>query len=307
VNTEFKESFLARYSAITDMDKFKEHSLAMPGRCIRVNTLKISVNDLVCQLQDDWNLDQIPWCKAGFWIKNKTGQRQAIGNLPQHSLGHFYVQEAASMIPPIILDPKPGEIVLDMCAAPGSKSTQICAMMQNEGILVANDYKGIRLAALSINLQRMGAINAVVTLMHGYGVRGMQFDKVLLDAPCSGTGTIMKSLKTIEIWNPLMIKRLAKQQKQLIATAYGNLKPGGRLVYSTCSIDPEENEEVIDHLLKEQPEAEVEEIRIQLNRSSAITEFLGKEYDGRVRDCLRIWPQDNNTEGFFVASIKKNA
>lgn len=301
----FKERFLERYSRITDIEKFKEYSLKMPTRSIRVNTLKISVSELRKQLEPDWRLGQIPWCKEGFWIEDKKGQRRDIGNLPQHSLGYFYVQEPASMIPALVMDPRPGELCLDMCAAPGSKATQIAMMMKNQGILVANDYKGIRLAALGINLQRMGALNAVVTLMQGYAFKGLQFDKILLDAPCSGTGTIRKSLKTIEIWNPKMIKRLAKQQKQLAATAFNNLKIGGTMVYSTCSVDPDENEGVIDFILSEFSDARIDNVSLEINRSESLTEFEGENYNPEVKKCLRIWPQDNDTDGFFVASIRK--
>lgn len=300
MDVSFKEKFVERYSKITDFERFREYSLKFPRRAIRVNTLKISVEELLPRLKD-WTPEQIPWCKEGFWIAH--AERRDIGNLPEHSLGYFYVQEAVSMIPPVVLDPKPGELVLDMCAAPGSKTTQMAAMMKNQGAIVANDYKGLRLAALGINVQRMGIINTTVTLMHGQRI-GMQFDKILLDAPCSGTGTIRKSLKTVQMWNPLMIERLSRTQKQLIGSAFQNLRPGGTMVYSTCSIDPEENEGIVDFLLSH-GDAELLPIKLNLNRSEAIVEFEGKKFDAEIKKCLRLWPQDNNTEGFFVAHIKK--
>jgi NOL1/NOP2/sun family putative RNA methylase len=302
---EFKEKFVERYSKITDFEKFKEYSLKIPRRAIRVNTLKISVKELAAQLEHDWLLTPIPWCREGFWIEHKRDERRDIGNLPQHSLGFFYVQEAVSMIPPVVLEPHPGEMVLDMCAAPGSKATQMAAMMENKGVLVANDYKGIRLAALGINVQRMGVVNTTVTLMHAQRFHGMQFDRILLDAPCSGTGTIRKSLKTVQMWNFLMIKRLAKTQRQLISAAFENLKQGGRLVYSTCSIDPEENEAVIDFLLSKYTNARLMPIRLSISRSEPVLEFEGQGYNPDIRNCLRLWPQDNNTEGFFVALIER--
>jgi len=265
---EFKLKFIERYSKLTDWDKFKEYSLKFLRRSIRINTLKISVEECKKRLEKKWILTQIPWCREGFWLEHKEGRRD-IGNTIEHSIGYIYVQEAVSMIPPIVLNPKPGEIVLDMCAAPGSKASQIAALMENKGVLIANDYKGIRIAPLGINLQRTGVTNEIITLMEGRFFKDFKFDKILLDAPCSGTGTIRKSLKTIRMWNPNMITRLTGQQKQLIDNAFNNLKEGGTLVYSTCSLEPE-------------------------------------EYNTEIEKCLRLWPQDNDTEGFFVAKIVKN-
>jgi NOL1/NOP2/sun family putative RNA methylase len=302
---EFKEKFIERYKKLTDWEEFKKYSLTWLRRSIRVNTLKMSVAELKKRIGDVWELTPIPWCKEGFWIKHKTTDRRDIGNLIEHSLGYFYVQEAVSMIPPIVLDPKPGETVLDMCAAPGSKSSQIAQYMQNKGALISNDYKGIRLAPLGINMQRMGITNAILTLMEGRFFKGFEFDKILVDAPCSGTGTIRKSLKTIRIWNANMVKRLSGTQKQLIGIAFDNLKPGGTMVYSTCSDEPEEDEEVIDFLLNKYDNAKLEEIKLDIKRSEPILEFEGKKYNPEVKKCLRLWPQDNDTEGFFVAKIRK--
>ena len=305
-NVSFKEKFIERYSKLTDFEVFKKYSLSFLRRSIRVNTLKITVKELKERLEKNWELEQIPWCKEGFWIRHKRNERRDIGNLEEHVLGYFYTQEAVSMIPPIVLNPKQGEIVLDMCAAPGSKTTQIAAMMNNKGIVVANDYKGIRIAPLGINLQRMGVTNAIITLMQGRFFKNILFDKILVDAPCSGTGTIRKSFKTLKIWNPNMVRRLAGTQKQLIDTAFKCLKQNGVLVYSTCTLEPEENEAVISHLLDKYNNAKLEEISLPIKRSPVITEFEGQNYNTEVRKCLRIWPQDNDTEGFFVAKIRKN-
>jgi len=226
--------------------------------------------------------------------------------LIEHPLGYFYAQEAASMIPPLVLEPKENDIVLDMAASPGSKTTQIAAMMNNEGILVANDINAARMKPLCLNVQRCGITNCIVTMMHGQRFRNFEFDKILLDAPCSGTGTIRKSLKTLRIWNPLMIQRLAHTQKNLIDIAFKNLKPAGTLVYSTCSTEPEENEAVIDFLINKYDDAQVEEIKLEnIKRSEPIMEFDNNKYNEEVKKCLRIWPQDNDTEGFFVTKIKK--
>jgi len=302
-----KPKFEERYKILTkDYDNFIDYSFRFLKRAIRVNTLKISIKEIKDRLKENWELTQVPWCKEGFWIKHKQGRRD-VGNLIEHSLGYIYIQEPASMIPPIILDPKPGDTVLDMCAAPGSKTTQIAQYMQNKGILICNDYKGLRVKSLGLNVQRMGLTNAIITLMHGrnFANSNIKFDKILVDAPCSGVGTIRKSLKTVTIWNPNMIRRLAGTQKQLLQTAFSILKPGGTLVYSTCTLEPEENEGVINYLLENNKDAKVEEIKLNIKRGEAILEFNKEKYQEQIKNTLRIWPQDNDTEGFFVCKLRK--
>ena len=305
----FKDKFVERYSKLTDWEAFKKSSLSFLRRSIRVNTLKASVGELKERLEKSWNLEQIPWCREGFWIEHIKKERRDIGNLIEHSLGYFYIQEAASMIPPLVLGPKPEEIILDIAASPGSKTTQIAQYMENRGILIANDYTYERMKPLSINLQKCGVTNALVTLMEGQWFRksGIEFDRILVDAPCSGTGTIRKSLKTIGIWNPDMVRRLSITQKQLIETGFNLLKENGTLVYSTCSLEPEENEAVVDFLISKYENAKLEEIRLSIKRSPPILEFENRKYSEELKKCLRIWPQDNDTEGFFVAKIKKMA
>jgi tRNA (cytosine49-C5)-methyltransferase len=303
---EWKSKFIERYEKLTDFPKFKETSLTYLRRSIRVNTIKIGVQELVDRLSEDWELTQIPWCKEGFWIKHKgPEQRRDIGNLKEHHLGYFFVQEAASMIPPLCLDVQPGQRVLDMCASPGAKTTQIAQYMQNTGSLIANDYRYDRIKSLGLNLQRMGVMNAMVTLMEGRFVKGLQFDRILVDAPCSGSGAIRKSFKTLRIWNPVMVRRLAGSQKQLVESAYKMLAPGGLMVYSTCTLEPEEDEGVVQHLLDSHADLKLEPIDLNgLVASSPIMEFAGARYPD-VKGVLRIWPQDNDTEGFFVARIRK--
>ena len=306
---EFKERFIERYEKLTNFKEFKKYSLSFLRRSIRVNTIKISINDLKKRLEKNWALEQIPWCNEGFYIEHIKKERRDIGNLIEHPLGYFYTQEAASMIPPIVLEPKENDIVLDMAASPGSKTTQLASIMKNKGLLIANDYTTKRIKPLSLNIQRCGITNCIITLMQGQWFKksNIEFDKILVDAPCSGTGTIRKSLKTLRIWNPNMVKRLSITQKQLIETAFNILKQNGTLVYSTCSLEPEENEAVVDFLLNKYENAELEEIRLSnIKRSEPILEFENNKYNGEIKKCLRIWPQDNDTEGFFVAKIIKN-
>lgn len=300
-----KDKFKERYSKLTDWDSFIKYSLEYLRRSIRVNTLKISIDEVKSRLEKEWVLTQVPWCSEGFWLKHNEGRRD-VGNLTEHCLGYIYVQEACSMIPPIVLDPQPGEAVLDMSAAPGSKASQIAQYMQNKGVLVANDYQSARIKPLGLNMQRMGITNSIITLMEGRFFRQLNFDRILLDAPCSGTGTIRKSFKTLRIWNPVMVKRLSGTQKQLIETAFNNLKKGGVMVYSTCSLEPEEDEGVISFLLDKHADAQLDDINLEgLNHGDAIAEFDGVSFNHEVKKCLRIWPQDNDTEGFFIAKIRK--
>lgn len=296
---EFKEKFIERYSNITDFEEFKKAISNKLRKSIRINTIKTSVKELKSRIA---GLEQIPWCDEGFYIEKKE---TAVGNLKEHFLGYFYVQEASSMIPALILNPEENELVLDMSAAPGSKTTQMAAMMNNKGVIIANDIKWDRIKALSMNLQRCGVSNTLITIYKGENFPNIMFDKILLDAPCSGIGTIQKSPDTLKIYNTGMIKKLSYQQKRLILKAYSLLNPGGVLVYSTCSLEPEENEGVIDYLL-EKTDSKLEKAFLQkLKSSPAILEFEGKKYNPEIKKCLRIWPQDNCTEGFFVAKIKK--
>ena len=305
-----KDEFVKRYKHLLNdrYEEFVKCSLSYLRRSIRINTIKTADAFAKKELQSKgWKLERIPFCREGYWVKHEKN-RLDIGNTIEHKLGYYYVQQAASMIPPLVLNPKPGENVLDMCAAPGSKTTQIAQYMENKGIVIANDYKGIRMKPLSLNIQRSGLTNVVVTLMFGqwFEKTNLKFDRILVDAPCSGTGSIRKSFKTLRMWNPLMIKRLASTQKKLLKSAYAVLKVNGTLVYSTCSTEPEENEGVITSFLKENVTASLEKAQVKnLKTSATIKNFEGETYHKNIENCIRIWPQDNDTEGFFIAKIKK--
>lgn len=210
------------------------------------------------------------------------------------------------MIPPLVLDPQPGELVLDLCAAPGSKTTQIAALMNNQGVVLANDVSGDRLKPLGLNLQRCGVSNTIVTIRANKAYPPESFDRVLVDAPCSATGTIRRSLKTLQMWSPSMVSRMVGLQKSVIEQGWSSLKPGGVLVYSTCTQEPEENEGMISWFLERHPEASVEAIDLNIVRSPNIMSFGKATFSPEVAKTLRIYPQDNNTEGFFVAKLRKN-
>ncbi len=298
---KFKQSFIDRFSGITDFSSFAKSCSSRPRKSLRVNSLKISVRECVDRLSF-LKLEPVPWCSDGFWFENLSDT--ALGNSVEHALGYIYIQDASSMIPPIVLDPAPDDVVLDLCASPGSKASQIAMYMNNSGVLVANDSGDDRLTALGTNMQRMGVLNCILTDMRGDKMSG-EFDKILLDAPCSGSGTIMKSPRTVLSWNPGIVDRLSRLQKMLLSHSWGLLKSGGTLVYSTCSVDPVEDEGVVDFALKNLDGVSVEKISLPVNSSPAVASFRGEDFDERVNNCLRIWPKDNNTEGFFIANLKK--
>ncbi len=308
---DFKEKFVERYKSLLG-DRFEDFilfSLRPLRKSIRINTIKVKDPKEVLQSLEEqgWKITPIPWYEYGFWVEHEEGRRD-IGNTIEFQLGYIYSQEAASMIPPIVLDPKPGEFILDMAAAPGSKTTQMAMHMNNEGAIIANDVEVPRIKALAENIQRCGVTNTIITMMDGrrFARLNYVFDKILLDAPCSGVGALRKSYKTLKMWNPNMVSRLSVLQKQLIKVAFSILKPGGTLVYSTCTLEPEENEGVVSWLLEKFDNAKIEKIEIPgLKKSEPVMEWEGVEFHPDVRHTLRIYPQDNDTEGFFVAKIKK--
>ncbi|RLI84994.1 MAG: tRNA methyltransferase, partial [Archaeoglobales archaeon] len=292
--------FFERYGKIDGSREFWEFMSKPLRPSFRVNTLKSSVEDVIGSLSDRFEVERVPWCSEGFFVDGE------VGGTIEHQIGLIFSQEASSMIPAIALDVKPGMLVLDMCASPGGKTTQIAQYMNNEGCIVANDVKYDRLNILISNLQRCGVLIAKVTMKDGrfFGRFEGKFDRVLVDAPCSNVGMIRRNYKYLKMWSLRDVYSLSRLQKDLIFAGYRALKPGGILVYSTCTLDPLENEEVVDHLISN-TNAVVEEIDLPVKRTKPIREFEGKIYSEDVKRCLRIHPQDNDTEGFFVAKILK--
>ncbi len=306
IKEEFRKinpKFVERYEKIDDSEDFYRF-MAKPLRTsIRVNTLKASVEDVVKSLCGRFELEPIPWCREGFFVN-----AEKVGGTIEHQLGLIFSQEASAMIPAVALDVKPGMLVLDMAAAPGGKTTQVAQYMQNEGCIIANDVKVDRLNILISNLQRCGVTIARVTMKDGRFFKRFKdtFDRVLLDAPCSNVGMIRKNFKYLKMWRLKEVESLSRLQKELIMAGYNALKPGGILVYATCTLDPLENEEVVDHLVMN-TDAEIIEIDLPVKSQRPITKFEDREYCKDVLKCLRIHPQDNDTEGFFIAKILKPA
>ena len=213
------------------------------------------------------------------------------------------------MLPPLILDPQPGEYVLDMAAAPGSKTTQMAQMMKNTGVIVANDISIERVRALSHNIDKLGVVNTIVTELDGYKFGRFlegRMDRILIDAPCSALGTLHKTYEPLRWWSWGVVGNLVRTQKGLILAAYRALKPGGRMVYSTCTLVPEENEGIVNFLLQRHPEAEILDVPdFGLKMEEGITEWKRNTYDERIKKTRRLYPFENQTEGFYFALIRK--
>jgi len=306
------KQFEERYKKMfEDYEKFLLFSLKPLKKSIRVNTLRASVSEVKKKLEErGFKLTPIPWIKEGFWVEwqHEGKERFDLGNTFEHFLGLYYVQEAASMIPPLVLDPKPGELVLDMAAAPGSKTTQMAMYMKNEGTIIANDKSFDRTKILAMNIQRMGVTNTIITTKdaRNFKYTTLRPDKILLDAPCSATGAIRKSFDALTKFKLRNVLSLASLQKQLLSVAFEILKEGGTLVYSTCSVDVEENEAVIDWLLNKYDNAKIEPVKLEgLKSEEHVMEWRGKEFNEEVKKTLRIMPYSGEMEGFFVAKIKK--
>ncbi|MBS3084533.1 RsmB/NOP family class I SAM-dependent RNA methyltransferase [Candidatus Pacearchaeota archaeon] len=301
-----------------------------PVNSIRVNTIKISPEVLIKKLESHgWKLIQ-PWKNYPEVLivegKTSAGKEDEIilengfsklepgelGRTLEHLIGYYYIQELSSMLPVIALYPKENEIYLDLCASPGSKTTQAGAFMKNKGTIIANEISMGRMRILASNLERCGVTNTIITKKDGrdlckrFREKDFIFDKIIVDAPCSGEGTIRSSPKTYLMWNPNIIKSLSKLQKQLIKNAFLCLKIGGELVYSTCTHAPEENEEVVDFMLNEfKDKVKIIDFELPLKSRPGLTVWEEKKYDEKVKLAKRIYPQDNNTEGFFVAKFRR--
>lgn len=298
---ETNPKFYERYSRLEDTDEFWEFIIRPLRQSIRVNTLKAPLDVVVERLSEEYELEPIPWVREGFFINVDN-----LAKVPEHSLGLIFGQEASSMIPPVVLDPKPCELVLDMAAAPGAKTGQIAQYMENEGCVIANDPKISRANILIANLNKMGVLIAKVTTRDGayFGRFENTFDRILLDAPCSSVGMIRKKWRFLTEWREKAVVKYMNIQKRLIMAAYNALKPGGTLVYSTCTIDPRENEEVVDYLLRK-TNARLERIDLPVKTSEPVLEWEGKTYSEELGKALRIHPNDNDTEAFFIAKIVK--
>ena len=310
-----KEDFVRRMEVLLgekEAKDFFEISYTKTPSSIRCNTLKIGVGELKGRLEDyGWKLRQ-PFVEfPEVMIIDSKLEPGELGKTREHLLGYYYVQEISSMLPMLVLKPEQGDFVLDLCASPGSKTTQAAVMMRNEGTIIANEISMGRIGILNSNLERCGVMNTIVTRKEGVSLcerflkkTQFRFDKILVDAPCSGEGTLRKSPKTFQMWNINMIKKIAGTQKRLAEAALRILKVGGTMIYSTCTLAPEEDEMIVDYLIRNF-DVEVEKIVLPLKFRRGVCEWEGKKLSDEVGNCLRLYPQDNDTDGFFVAKIRK--
>ena len=284
------------------MDDFVAACQRPLRKSIRVNTLKITVEEFLERAKSKgWQLEAVPWCEEGFWIEADESE-VPLGNTAEHMSGLFYIQEASSMMPVSALFKQSEEFesVLDMAAAPGSKTTQIAACMENNGVLVANEFSASRVKVLHANIERCGVRNAALSNFDGRVFGGWlpeQFDAVLIDAPCSGEGTVRKDADAMKNWTKESVISISDTQKDLIESAFHALKPGGVMVYYTCTLSIEENQQVCHHL------KEVFDEKVSFESLSDL--FPDADKALTEEGFLHIFPQVYDCEGFFVARIRK--
>lgn len=275
---------------------------------VRINPLKGDPSKTLQALQElGWEGEPYDWIGNAYTISSSL---EAVRDSEVVASGQAFIQNAASWLPVLVLEPKAGELILDVCAAPGGKTSHIAALTNNQARIWANDNSRPRLAKMRANFERLGVEAEQLTLFDATQLarklEGQQFDKILLDAPCSGEGMMhLDNDKDFAMWSVAQIKRLQQLQKRVIGQAWQLLKPGGTLVYSTCTMAPEENEAVIDYLLRSQDDAVAETIALNLpNRVSTVRTWNGKEFSPEAGKGMRLVPS-KHIEAFFVCKLKK--
>ncbi|PIU03068.1 MAG: hypothetical protein COT55_00170 [Candidatus Diapherotrites archaeon CG09_land_8_20_14_0_10_32_12] len=305
---EIPKLFLEKITEILpekEIEDFKKALVEPPLKSFRVNSLRASPKEVKESLEaKGFKLTQMNWYTYGFFV-NSFGA--SLGNTLEHFLGKIYVQDASSMLPVIPLEAEEDESILDLAAAPGSKTTQIGMDMKNQGLIIANEPNQKRIQALQDNLERLGIINTVITRNDGRYFRKMPdaFDKVLLDAPCSLEGTMFKDEKIKHRWGPNFVSGSAKLEYELLKAAITATKSKGTIIYSTCTISPEENELVVNKVLKEF-DIELKPVEFKgVNQSNGLTKYKDFEIDKQIKRCVRIWPHKAKIGAFFLTKIMK--
>ncbi len=297
---EFVEELYENYSPLT-VDKILSGMSGDRNTTLRVNTLKSDIYEIMNILKENAiKFDRVTWYNDALVIKNANEKK--LQKLDIYAEGKIYLQSLSSMVPPIVLKPMTGEKVLDLTAAPGSKTTQIAAMMQNNGYILANELDALRCERLKFNVEKQGA--KIVEVNNGRGeVIGKKyeecFDRVLLDAPCSGEGRFLANdAKTYRNWSKKTVKELTKLQKKLLKSAYQAVKQGGEIVYSTCTLNKEENEDILKWAMEEL-NIKILDINLNIKNSAEIS-----DENKELKKAIRILPS-KETEGFFIAKLKK--
>ena len=310
------EVFLERLERIVGRSNMEQvcKTFVEKPTTFRVNTIKTTVQQVLSTLQEQGiTIKRVPWYSDAFVLTNKS--QKELSSLDVYAEGKIYLQSLASMAPPFILDPQPGEKVLDLTAAPGSKTSQMAAMMNKKGELVANDIHPIRGQRLAHNMHALGVDEEAddwnFTLHNIDGEVLVEtyenyFDKVLVDAPCSGESRfIAGSARTYRFWNEEYVRKMAFEQSKLLMAGWKALKPGGTLVYSTCTMSPEENERRIDKFLLHAKDAKIIPCSIKGQKMlPPVVKWEETPYTNEVKKTLRIFPTDQ-MEGFYVAKITK--
>lgn len=298
------------FSPAEAMEFFEANEIARPIT-IRTNTLKTRRRDLAQTLVNRGvNLQPIgSWTKVGLQIFDS---QVPIGATPEYLAGQYILQAASSFLPVMALDPQENERILDMAAAPGGKTTYISAMMKNTGCVFANDANKARTKSLIANIHRLGCKNTIVC---NYDAREFPkviggFDRILLDAPCSGTGVIAKD-ETVKVSRTEKdFMQIPHLQKQLLLSAIdsvdANSATGGVIVYSTCSVAVEENESVVDYALRKRPNVKLVDAGLQIGKEG-FTSYRGKHFSPSISLTRRYYPHTYNVDGFYVAKFKKIA
>lgn len=275
-----------------EYEQFVETYKQRPYSGIRANTLKITVDEL-CK-RTPFQLEPIPWCPTGFY----TVEGARPGKHPYYHAGLYYIQEPSAMAPVELLDVQPGDRVLDLCAAPGGKSTQIAAKLQGEGLLVTNDLHPERTKALAKNLELYGVRNGIVLNESPERIAAAFprfFDRILIDAPCSGEGMFRKDEDMVRQWEPGTPDKYADMQRGILQEAATALKPGGTMVYSTCTFAPEEDEELVAGFLAGHPQFSL----IPVGGTGPFASGLSP-----LKGAARLWPHKVKGEGHFMAVLR---
>lgn len=245
----------------------------------------------------------VPWEPLGFYLPE--GARPGLH--PYHDAGVYYLQEPSAMAPVHLLDAQPGERVLDLCAAPGGKTTQIAAAMAGQGLLICNEIHPKRARILSSNVERMGVSNALVLNEHPARLAShfpAYFDRILVDAPCSGEGMFRKEDAAVTDWSEETVVMCADRQAEILRSAAEMLRPGGRLVYSTCTFSPQENEGAIHTFLQEHPDFSVERVDAPWF-APGLPDWVGAAAEERLENTFRLWPHKLRGEGHFAAVLRR--
>jgi len=237
-------------------------------------------------------LEKVPWYEHAYFVDETFEDKKDT-----------FIFDPLSLVPCLALEPKKTDKILDMCAAPGTKTFILSFLTDNEAHIVANDISRNRIRRLRHVVNKF-SISAEIRNLSGRKIAG-KFNKILLDAPCSGEGMVNKKEKLFEHWSEKRIRLLSKKQKKLLVHAFELLERDGTLVYSTCTLAPEENEEVVDFLLSRHSDAKMDNINLNVKHADGLTAWEGRDHDERLRTCIRIYPQHNGMAGFFVAKIRK--